>query len=291
MVSAGVTLAACGCANHWPHLFSGLPKETPEPSKEVSDFAEVNAGPAKPTLMEPAEASHTHSKVLNFDQDFPDDVFCEKHRMEMIHVLLQKIRGVQRRVGDGNFNLLGMDELFSQSQLTGLAAISREERELLEELFFFDAKKYGFYGEKNFHRFTDSIHKESVRKIAGTGHFLRKGKSEETYLRLRRDVGDSVILTSGVRSLAKQFHLFLEKAAISGGNLSKASRSLAPPGYSFHGHEDFDVGKVGYGLSNFTDDFARTEEYRRLEALGYVEIRYTAMNDLGVRFEPWHIKV
>lgn len=292
MVSAGITLAACGCASHWPHLFSRVAKDDPESSKEVSDYAEVDAGAVKSPLMVPQNAaSHTHSKVLNFDQDFPDDIFCEQHRMEMIQALLQKVRAVQRRVGDGNFNLLGMDELFSQSQLTGRGAITREEKALFEELFFFDAKKYGFYGDKNFHNFTDSIRKEDVRKIAGTGHFLRKGKSEETYLRLRRDVGDSIILTSGVRSLAKQFHLFLEKTAVSNGNLSKASRSLAPPGYSFHGHEDFDVGKVGYGLSNFTDDFARTEEYRRLEALGYVEIRYTATNDLGVRFEPWHIKV
>lgn len=292
VVSAGITLAACGCASHWPQIFSRVAKEAPENSGEVSDYAEVDAGAARsPILSPPTAAPHTHSKVANFDQDFPDDIFCEKHRLEMVHALLQKFRAVQRRVGDGNFNLLGMDDFFNQAELTSRGPLTREEKAFLEELFFFDAKKYGFYGDKNFHRFTDSIRKEDVRKIAGTGHFLRRGKSEETYARLRRDVGDSIILTSGVRSLAKQFHLFLEKTAVSSGNLSKASRSLAPPGYSFHGHGDFDVGKVGYGLSNFTDDFARTEEYKRLEALGYVEIRYTAMNDLGVRFEPWHIKV
>jgi zinc D-Ala-D-Ala carboxypeptidase len=290
VVSAGITLAACGCANHWPRLLSRtVNSENPDPPREVSDFAEVNANRTNNTA--PVADTHSHSKVTNFDQDFPDDIFCEKHRLEMIQALLQKFRAVQRRVGDGNFNLLGMDEFFGQAALTSRGPLSREEKMLLEELFFYDAKKYGFYGEKNFHRFTDSIRKEDVRKIAGTGHFLRKGDSEETYARLRRDVGDSIILTSGVRSLAKQFHLFLEKTAVSNGNLSKASRSLAPPGYSFHGHQDFDVGKVGYGLSNFTDDFARTEEYKRLEALGYVEIRYTAANDLGVRFEPWHIKV
>ncbi len=50
-------------------------------------------------------------------------------------------------------------------------------------------------------------------------------------------------LTSGVRGVAKQFILFLAKAEANGGNLSLASRSLAPPGYSYHGVGDFDVGE------------------------------------------------
>ena len=81
------------------------------------------------------------------------------------------------------------------------------------------------------------------------------------------------------------------KAMETGGNLSQASRSLAPPGYSFHAAGDFDVGKVGFGPDNFTEAFARTDEYRRLIDLGYVEIRYTETNPFGVRHEPWHIKI
>ncbi|HKI73197.1 MAG TPA: D-alanyl-D-alanine carboxypeptidase family protein, partial [Pseudomonadales bacterium] len=75
------------------------------------------------------------------------------------------------------------------------------------------------------------------------------------------------------------------------GNLSRASRSLAPPGHSYHGVGDFDVGKVGYGLRNFTSDFARTDEYKSLLELGYVTMRYPQYNLMGVRYEPWHIKV
>ena len=48
--------------------------------------------------------------------------------------------------------------------------------------------------------------------------------------------------------MVKQMHLFLAKPRQSNGNLSKASSSLAPPGYSFHGIGDFDVGKIGLGL-------------------------------------------
>ena len=73
--------------------------------------------------------------------------------------------------------------------------------------------------------------------------------------------------------------------------LSETSRSLAPPGYSFHGIGDFDVGKIGLGEANFTIDFSNTEEFQRLITLGYVDIRYTDTNRFGVRYEPWHIKI
>jgi len=70
-----------------------------------------------------------------------------------------------------------------------------------------------------------------------------------------------------------------------------ASRSLAPPGYSFHGVGDFDVGKKGYGIDNFTEKFTKTDVYKKLNDLGYIRFRYHQDNYLGVRFEPWHIKV
>ena len=43
---------------------------------------------------------------------------------------------------------------------------------------------------------------------------------------------DDLVLTTGVRGVVKQFYLFLRKADRANGNLSLASRSLAPPGYS-----------------------------------------------------------
>ena len=124
-----------------------------------------------------------------------------------------------------------------------------------------------------------------------TGNYLYKGLPLETYQKIKRDVGDKVILTSGVRSVTKQLLLFLNKAYNKDGNLSLASRSLAPPGYSYHGIGDFDVGQIGYGADNFTKRFTGTEVYRKLRDLRYLNIRYTENNLLGVRFEPWHIKV
>ena len=111
------------------------------------------------------------------------------------------------------------------------------------------------------------------------------------YEKIRKNVGGTIVLTSGIRSNIKQLHLFLAKVIKVEGNLSRASRSLAPPGYSYHGIGDFDVGRVGWGGKNFTDAFAQTNEFKRMQDLGYIAIRYDHGNKLGVRFEPWHIKV
>ena len=111
------------------------------------------------------------------------------------------------------------------------------------------------------------------------------------YDTLRKYVGDQLYLTSGIRGVVKQFLLFLDKAKNNRGNLSLTSRSLAPPGYSYHGIADFDVGQRGYGALNFTGKFTTTEVFKKLKDLDYVTIRYPKNNLKGVRFEPWHIKV
>lgn len=84
---------------------------------------------------------------------------------------------------------------------------------------------------------------------------------------------------------------FYQNLKKSDANLSLASRSLAPPGHSYHGIGDFDVGKKDFGKLNFTSRFAETKEYQRLIELKYIDLRYTKNNQVGVRYEPWHIKV
>ena len=132
---------------------------------------------------------------------------------------------------------------------------------------------------------------KSVSKISNSGHYLLKSASLTLYDQIRNDVGDQVILTSGVRDNVKQIHLFLAKAIEAQGNLSRTSRSLAPPGHSYHGIGDFDIRKIGFGVHNFTSDFSGTEEYKRVATLGYVDIRYPTDSLFGVRFKPWHIEL
>lgn len=87
--------------------------------------------------------------------------------------------------------------------------------------------------------------------------------------------------------LDKGFHLI---------NLSATSRSLAPPGYSWHAQHDFDIGLRSGKLKpyNFRKEFITTPLFVSLFSRGFIhlrDLRYRQENELGVRFEPWHIRV
>lgn len=227
-----------------------------------------------------------------FERDFPDDIQADRQQWAMVQKMAKRLGAVEAYVGHGNFNILSWDEMIRFGKYApDIEPFSSAELTFLETLFYFEASRYGFMGKKVFTQLTQTPAKKEFEKVPYSGHFLRKGEALNTYNKLKSDVGETLVLTSGYRGLVKQFHLFLEKCVETKGNFSRASRSLAPPGYSFHGLGDFDVGKVGHGLRNFTYEFAQTDEYKRLLDLGYVGIRYSEKNLLGVRFEPWHIRV
>lgn len=202
------------------------------------------------------------------------------------------LQRVKNEIGFAHFNLLDFDKLIAISKHHHrLKPLEYTDTELLESLFYTDASQFGFFGEKVLTRITDSVNEKDVVKIPYTGHYLYKGKPYELYSTIRKEVGHSIVLTSGIRSIVKQMDLFLRKLIATNGNLRLASFSLAPAGYSYHSVGDFDVGKVGWGYKNFTKAFASTDEHKRLEDLGFIQIRYTQDNPFGVRYEPWHIKV
>ena len=161
----------------------------------------------------------------------------------------------------------------------------------MDALFNTPASAYGFLDKKPLEGLTANIDKSRVVKVSGMGNFIYKGEAEAKWKEIQAIMGSQVVLTSGVRGVIKQFHLFLAKAQRNGGNLSLASRSLAPPGYSFHGVGDFDVGQRDFGTRNFTTDFTRTPAFSTLSERGFITLRYPRDNFLGVRFEPWHVKV
>lgn len=231
-------------------------------------------------------------KIRNFDANFTTDIFLEEKNSALLLPTLTRLERVQNFVGHANFNLLGFEEmLYFARNYTDIGAFEKAELDFIDEIFNTDASVYGFFGDKVTPELNHRIAQRDVEKIGGSGHYLLRGESLNHYQQIRRDVGEDLLLTSGVRNNVKQLHLFLAKAFQSEGNLSRASRSLAPPGYSFHNAGDFDVGKNGLGAMNFTADFSHTDEFKRLINLGYVDIRYTDSNQLGVRYEPWHIKL
>ena len=190
---------------------------------------------------------------------------------------------------DGKLSLF--PRLVAKGNYSRIGTFSAPEIALMEKLFYRDARYYGFLDTKPLKKLTHEVKRSQVVRIARTGNFLHRGESLKAYQRIEKSVGDRVVLTSGVRSVMKQFRLFLNKACQGNGNLSLASRQVAPPGYSFHGVNDFDVGQKGFGEFNFTERFTETETCRRLADLGYLTLRYPRDNLLGVRYEPWHIMV
>lgn len=226
------------------------------------------------------------------DRHYGNDVYIEAGQKPVLLALQQRLGRLQKTVGHGNFALLGVDEMRAFGRnYPAIGRFVREEEALMEQLFYADAGSYGFYGEKPLGRLTDRIERRDLSRLSGSSQYLFKGEALAAYARIKEALGDEVVLTSGVRGVVKQMHLFLSKAVASNGNLSQASRSLAPPGYSFHGIGDFDVGQRGWGARNFTADFANSEVFNRLQDLGYIAMRYPADNQIGVRYEPWHIKV
>lgn len=295
-----VVAGATAAFQWWPVDREGPPTDgAPNASGRMPDAGQAAEEAEARVLVEPnappaqsGERQRYLERIRAFDEDHREDIHLEPAERERLARVVARMERVIDFVGYGNFNLLSFDGMLRFARnYDAIGAFSRDELDFIERIFAADARRYGFFGEKVITDLTTRFPEREARKVPGSGHYLLHGEGEATFRKLRRTVGDELVLTSGIRSVVKQTHLFLAKAVETGGNLSRASRSLAPPGYSYHGVGDFDVGKAGFGRRNFTAEFAETDVFRRLADLGLVEIRYPDRNPYGVRFEPWHIKV
>jgi D-alanyl-D-alanine carboxypeptidase len=248
--------------------------------------------PTEPDRQYDSAVRDAIKKAENFEYDYSDDIFLEQAQFALLKSCLARLSRTQRLVGYANFNLISFDEARRYAQqYSAIGAFTPKESEFIDYLYHADAARYGFLGKKVSTSLTDDIRQAQVYKLRGSGHYLYKGAAQQTYLKMQKTLGPQLQLTSGIRSVVKQLYLFMAKAEKSAGNLSRAARSLAPPGHSFHGIGDFDVGQRGLGAANFTNAFAQTEIYHRLCDLGLISMRYPFANPYGVRHEPWHIKV
>jgi hypothetical protein len=233
------------------------------------------------------------SPVMAKDYVYLDnDIFLNHKELKVLKILDSRLKKVKRFVGFGNFNYISLDRtLFYGRNYPSIGEFTRYEIALIEKLFYSDPRGFGFYGERTAYNISQKILKKDIKKILYSGHYIYKGKPLDDYNRIIKDVGDNLILTSGVRNVVKQLSLYVSKINKLYGNISKASTIIAPPSFSYHTISDFDVGKKGWGFKNFTSAFARTLEFQEIRKLDYIGIRYTRNNKDGVRFEPWHIKV
>lgn len=221
-----------------------------------------------------------------------DDYYIEEKYIQVFNQVREKLNLVQKNVGYGKFNILGFDEMLKVARNnSNIGQFSFKEIEFLESIFYYDPSFHGFYGKRISNNITDEVNKSQVVKMPNTGHYLFKGDSTKVFDDLKKDIGNTIILTSGIRSIVKQSRLFLDKIASEKGNITVAAQTLAPPAFTYHLVGDFDVGKKDFGSNNFSSRFALTEEFQKLRKLNYVDIRYTNNNKDGVKYEPWHIKV
>jgi hypothetical protein len=221
-----------------------------------------------------------------------NDIYLYGDEWRALVSLNHRLKRLRRYVGFGNFNTISYNHaLYYARNYPKIGEFTKDELKLIERLFFEDPKKYGFYGKRTTTDLEKTILSKDIVKIPYTGHYLYRGQPEQDYKSLIKDVGPSLILTSGVRNIIKQLSLYVNKIYHLNGNITQASVSLAPPGYSYHTISDFDVGRKGWGYKNFTADFATTEEFSKMTKLNYIGMRYDYNNLDGVRFEPWHVEV
>ena len=254
--------------------------------------AKVVPGGAPTIVMDDKHIKDYLSKIRHPNRPHPGDIVLDRNGKALLKSVVKRLQRVRSHVGHGNFCILGYaDCLKIARNAPRVGAFPTVEENFMEEIFFRDAKEYGFMGEKQITSLTENINPLDVYKVPYSGNYLYLGASYEKYLKIRQEVGEELVLTSGIRGLTKQFYLFMSKADRYDGNLSLASRSLAPPGYSYHATGDFDVGQRGFGGGNFSEEFTHTRVFSQLIDLGYVRSRYERDNMFGVRYEPWHIKL
>ena len=226
------------------------------------------------------------------DRVSPDDVYLNTDQRAVMPATLARLNRAQRHFGHGYFNILGFNQLLKSAAVTpGIERFTVEEMGLLQWLFYQDATTYGFMGQRVVKDLLADLRPSLLHYDPQSGQYLYKRRAKPLFDRMRADIGSDLILTSGVRGIPKQSTLFLTKLIACDGNVSMTSRSLAPPGYSFHFSGDFDVGSTQLAGENFSRAFARSEVYRKMQRRPYVTLRYPDQNQAGVRFEPWHVKV
>lgn len=238
------------------------------------------------------QADQYSQKMKAFNSPHADDQYVPTHQRRLLKTCIVRLKRIYKTVGHANFYLLGLDDAIKLSRgYSRIGSFKKPEITFLESLFHQDAISYGFFGKKQITAFTHQIPKKQVDRIPQSANFLYKGPAVSLYQRLKQDIGPEAVLTSGVRGIIKQTYLFLAKVYANQGNLSLASRSIAPPGYSYHGIGDFDMGQIGLGHDNFSARFIQSKVFKKLNALDYICLRYTEDNPFGVRFEPWHVMV
>ncbi|MBX2810051.1 MAG: hypothetical protein KTR20_15640, partial [Cellvibrionaceae bacterium] len=160
------------------------------------------------------------NKSIDFARDYADDLFVSAEDAGVLLSVFSRLQRVQNTIGYGHFNIVGFDQALAYAKrYSAVGEFTSQELTFIEKLFATNAHTYGFYGDKVSPQLTQVIKKADTVKIPVSGHYLFQNASLAYYQKLRKEVGESIILTSGIRGNVKQLYLFIAKAVSVKGNL------------------------------------------------------------------------
>ena len=176
----------------------------------VAGCASVTGLGAVPGAVRAAVSSDSNYlyKMENFDADYVSDMFLTPSDLPLLKAVVGRLKGVQRTVGYGNFYMLGFDDMVKiAGSYSAVGSFTAAELAFIEQIYAIDARDYGFFGDKVLSNLTDEVPAKETTKISHGAQRVFKGAPLAKYQVMRKIIGDDLILTSGVRSMAKQCYL------------------------------------------------------------------------------------
>ena len=186
----------------------------------------LNIIPSTPAGINDDDIKDYLSKLKNFNKPHKDDIIISGADYGILRSTVKRLFRLQSYMGHGYFYTLSFTGgIYMSGKDPAVGKFPASEIEFLEKIFYADAANYGFLGHKPIQNINLRINRKEIVRDSLTGSYLYKGAPVETFKKIKRILGDNVILTSGVRGLMKQFLLFLNKVYRNNGNVSLASRS------------------------------------------------------------------
>ena len=114
----------------------------------------------KHNLYVPKDSLFTPKK-----KDELKNIFIPQDKWQIFVDARNRLRRVKRHVGYGNFNILSFDHALHYARnYSSIGAFSKDELALMDELFYEDPTKYGFYGKQTCFNITNKVSKKDAKK-------------------------------------------------------------------------------------------------------------------------------
>lgn len=89
--------------------------------------------------------------------------YLEENQENDFQEIRRKLNLIQRHVGYGNFNILGLDEALKIAKSnSSIGEFTKSQLEFLEFMFYYNPSSHGFYGKRITNSITDEIKKKRL---------------------------------------------------------------------------------------------------------------------------------